>query len=430
MKKILVLSLVLVAGQGFGAQMAMTQNQFLDMQAKINKDILENPFTKETDILGALDAIEALKGTEPWKIRAKLWASGARKLLAKAKEAAVAKGMAQMPAPSGRLQRAEMAPQLTAPGLARRGETEQPKVEGTLSLQYQEALNEWVHDSNNKAILEKIGKLFDAGLNPDALLRNNQTPLTDMMWRTPYLNPYLPVNRIPLVELLLAKGANINGRNISLTTPLIAATWGHDVQLVAYLLNHGADVTLVDQEHHNALHVTASIFSNPDILKLLINHVQKIHREDLIDAQDADGNTPLMEAVIGLATKDRPPHFIPSNKEYALKTLAMVKLLIDAHANPVLKNKAGDDALAIAMRFHGYTKEDAEIEAQIIKLIKDYTDSWKHGQKMKLPNVGPLPAGPAHIVREYLLGVPEPEQKKEKAAPAKKAAETEEEEGE
>src|SRR5579872_196354 len=186
MKKILVLSLVLVAGQGFGAQMAMTQNQFLDMQAKINKDILENPFTKETDILGALDAIEALKGTEPWKIRAKLWASGARKLLAKAKEAAVAKGMAQMPAPSGRLQRAEMAPQLTAPGLARRGETEQPKVEGTLSLQYQEALNEWVHDSNNKAILEKIGKLLDAGLNPDALLRNNQTPLTDMMWRTPY----------------------------------------------------------------------------------------------------------------------------------------------------------------------------------------------------------------------------------------------------
>ena len=54
--------------------------------------------------------------------------------------------------------------------------------------------------------------------------------------------------RIHAARLLLESGANVNAASKHGWTPLMAAAWEGDASVVAELLKHGADATLVNSE--------------------------------------------------------------------------------------------------------------------------------------------------------------------------------------
>ena len=59
-----------------------------------------------------------------------------------------------------------------------------------------------------------------------------------------------------IVGLLLKYGADVNKRSSDQRTPLIWAAFRDDVQMLQFLLDNGADVTLVDKDDWNALDIS------------------------------------------------------------------------------------------------------------------------------------------------------------------------------
>ena len=99
--------------------------------------------------------------------------------------------------------------------------------------------------------------------------------------------------RISIIEDLLAHGADIDalGRTECERTPLHWALWGNQVEAVALLLTHGADVELVDLSGRTALHVAVDS-GRADIVNILLKH------GSCMDAEDEYEMTPLGNAVV------------------------------------------------------------------------------------------------------------------------------------
>jgi ankyrin repeat protein len=93
------------------------------------------------------------------------------------------------------------------------------------------------------------------------------------------------------VELLLASGADINGRSKAgeTTLNLLAAAGNQD--MVKFFLAHGADVSALDANGETALHM-AAMGGHPEVAQLLL-----ASRAD-INARDAAGDTPLHTAEV------------------------------------------------------------------------------------------------------------------------------------
>lgn len=58
-----------------------------------------------------------------------------------------------------------------------------------------------------------------------------------------------------IVSLLLKYGADINKRSGDQRTPVIWAAFRDNVQMLQFLVDNGADITLVDKDGNNALDV-------------------------------------------------------------------------------------------------------------------------------------------------------------------------------
>ncbi|XP_066495264.1 ankyrin repeat and protein kinase domain-containing protein 1 [Tiliqua scincoides] len=88
------------------------------------------------------------------------------------------------------------------------------------------------------------------------------------------------------VQLLLAKGEDVNRRTACGCTLLILAVQNRSMELISLLLEHGADTNLPDDDDWAPLHFVAQ---NGDdrIARLLLDH------EAHVDAQELDGWTPL-----------------------------------------------------------------------------------------------------------------------------------------
>jgi len=74
--------------------------------------------------------------------------------------------------------------------------------------------------------------------------------------------------RIDLAEILLEAGLNPNSRSIRGETPLMQSAWSGHAQMVAWLIEHGADVKAVDQDGWNTAHHACTSGSLP-VMRLL-----------------------------------------------------------------------------------------------------------------------------------------------------------------
>ena len=125
------------------------------------------------------------------------------------------------------------------------------------------------------------------------------------------------------LKLLLDHGADPNLASKGGITPLMWVAWAGSLESVKVLLKAGADAKTLNQHHNTALHYAADCKGDEaicvSISKLLMDKGVDIH------IQDGDGDTALI---------------IAAKHQHKL----LVKLFLDAGADPKVKNKKGQSA--------------------------------------------------------------------------------------
>ena len=99
------------------------------------------------------------------------------------------------------------------------------------------------------------------------------------------------MNNKEIVELLLARNAELNAQNKDGCTPLFVAVLDGNKEVVEALLAHKANVNATDNNGFTPLHVAVSKCYN-EVIKLLLAHGANVN------AKSVDGLTPLQEAAV------------------------------------------------------------------------------------------------------------------------------------
>lgn len=133
---------------------------------------------------------------------------------------------------------------------------------------------------------------------------------------------------IPLMELFLSRGADIDRANRCGETALMLAAWQNRREAVRWLLDRGAKVDFGRDRAWTALHY-ATFAGHADVVEDLLAAGADVN------ARSTNGSTVVMMAA-------REGH------------AALARRLLEAGANPALKNDYGDDAVAWAMRQGNY----------------------------------------------------------------------------
>lgn len=98
-------------------------------------------------------------------------------------------------------------------------------------------------------LLDGVALLIKQGANIDAQTAIGDTALIAAAWRTDNLN---------LIKLLVSYGADVNISNYDGNTPTMDAAFLGKVEILRYLLNNGADVTLRNRNKQTALDLAKS----------------------------------------------------------------------------------------------------------------------------------------------------------------------------
>jgi len=155
---------------------------------------------------------------------------------------------------------------------------------------------------------------LDAGLDPDYLADHIGTGLMIAAWQ----------GDIAMMELLVARGADVNRENALGERALMHAAWRGHADAVAWLLARGARINS-DPMHWSPLHY-AAFAGHGDVAALLLD------RGADINARSTNGSSALMMAVY-------------EGREQ------MVRQLIARGADRGIKNDRGDGALEWAFKF-------------------------------------------------------------------------------
>lgn len=161
--------------------------------------------------------------------------------------------------------------------------------------------------------LKSAREWLDGGLPPDFVGDRIGTGLMIAAWES----------NIPMMELFLAHGADVNATNALHEQAIMHAAWKGRIEVVRWLLAHGARVNR-DGQKWSALHY-AAFAGHKDVAQLLIENGADVN------ARSTNGSSPLMMA----AREGRED---------------VVGLLLGAGADPGIRNDRGDDALAWAIR--------------------------------------------------------------------------------
>jgi ankyrin repeat protein len=144
---------------------------------------------------------------------------------------------------------------------------------------------------------ETVQALLDRGANVNTRDATGTTALIATLqgyhFAAPNIsNPNLSIAPVGIVQALLDGGADVNLRNDRGETPLIAASahyQGGYREIVQALLDKGADVNAMDADGTTAL-MKASSAGNLDVVRALLDKGAEVN------AMDADGTTALMMA--------------------------------------------------------------------------------------------------------------------------------------
>ena len=160
----------------------------------------------------------------------------------------------------------------------------------------------------------QLRKWLDEGLDPDFVADRIGTGLMIAAW----------YGNIPMMELLVARGADVNKANALGERALMHAGWRGQAAAAKWLLEHGARV---DSEpmHWGALHY-AVFAGHAEVAKLLLDNGADIN------ARSTNGSSVLMMAVY------------EGHED-------MVRQLMARGADNSIRNDRGDDALSWAMKF-------------------------------------------------------------------------------
>lgn len=155
---------------------------------------------------------------------------------------------------------------------------------------------------------------LDQGLDPEFLADRIGTGLMIAAWE----------GNIPMMELFVSRGANVNRMNRVQEQALMHAAWRGHEDAVRWLLERGARVNR-DGQDWSALHYAA--FGGHDaVVRLLLDGGADVN------ARAPNGASPLMMA----AREGREP---------------TARLLLDRGADTRIRSDWGDDAIDLAMRY-------------------------------------------------------------------------------
>jgi len=124
---------------------------------------------------------------------------------------------------------------------------------------------------------------------------------------------------IEIVKFLLAHGAKPNSRDYQKRTPLMMMDSDFTPELFSLLISYGAKVNLVDKEGNTILHHSAG-YANPELVRLLVANGLNFN------AINKDGKTALIVAADNGAVEN-------------------VKALLEGGADPNLKGRSAKSAL-------------------------------------------------------------------------------------
>jgi hypothetical protein len=200
---------------------------------------------------------------------------------------------------------------------------------------------------------------LDAGLPPDYLADRVGTGLMIAAWE----------GNIPMMELFVSRGANVNATNANGEQALLHAAWRGRTDAVRWLLDRGARINR-DGLAWSALHY-AAFSGHADTVKVLIA------RGANIDARSTNGSSPLMMAA-------REGHE------------AIAQTLVGLGADTTVRNDWGDDALVWSMR-HGYPKIARMVSSpeQFAEAARRPPEAWGEPHRSK-----PVPDRIAALIEE------------------------------
>lgn len=208
---------------------------------------------------------------------------------------------------------------------------------------------------------------LEAGLEPDFFADRIGTGLMIAAWG----------GNIPLMELFVSRGADVNKTNEAGEPALLHAAWRGNLDAVKWLLEHGAQVNRKPLQW-TALHY-AVFAGHDDIAQYLIE------RGADINARSTNGSSVLMMAVY------------EGREELARKLVAL-------GADRGIKNDRGDGALEWAMRYKqlriARLVSEPQQFAAAASLPKEH---WGEPVRSLPAEEAPAPAAPGEI--EQLLGV-------------------------
>ncbi|HKP37791.1 MAG TPA: ankyrin repeat domain-containing protein [Pyrinomonadaceae bacterium] len=133
--------------------------------------------------------------------------------------------------------------------------------------------------------IKKVENLLERGADINAPGVQGDSALTSV--ESCMQHDKLLQSRVPLIELLMAKGAEVNHQDADGTTALMYAAENGDTQAVNALLRNGASVNLVDKDGETALMKAAASSCTEETVMALINSGADL------DARDHKGRNAL-----------------------------------------------------------------------------------------------------------------------------------------
>jgi ankyrin repeat protein len=159
---------------------------------------------------------------------------------------------------------------------------------------------------------------------------------------------------IAVVELLIARGADVNSRNDDELTPLQVAVSNGNLEIAKVLIAHHADSKLVDEERNTILHL-AAMSNSSDIVRYLV-------KDGLdVNVRNRRGETPLHQAAM-------------------LGKARMAALLIKLGADVNARDCCGATPLVVAEgaafdSSSSYQEEDPVEPTKVVQQAYDATDA-------------------------------------------------------